>query len=58
MYFAFKDYGRMADGRMADSTAGGSLWQQRPLPNPGNVLKKGITNSSIGPSNLFIKKSK
>lgn len=26
--------------RMADSTAGGSLWQQRPLPAPGAVLKK------------------
>ena len=26
--------------RMADSTAGGSLWQQRPLPAPGAVLRK------------------
>ena len=25
--------------RMADSTAGGPLWQQRPLPAPGAVLK-------------------
>jgi len=28
------------DDRMADSTAGGSLWQQRPLPAPGAVLRK------------------
>ena len=52
------DYGRLADGRMADSTAGGPLWQQRPLPNPGAVLKKSTKpGASIGPSNVFFKKT-
>ena len=52
------DYGRLADGRMADSTAGGPLWQQRPLPNPGAVLKKSTKpGASIGPINIFFKKT-
>jgi polyglutamine-binding protein 1 len=27
------------DGKMADSTAGGPLWQQRPYPAPGEAMK-------------------
>ena len=27
------------DGKMADSTASGPLWQQRPYPSPGEALK-------------------
>merc|ERR1719409_2635450 len=51
--------GRYSDGlhhkgeRMADSTASGPLWQQRPYPAPGSVLKMrgpGVREgSSIGP---------
>ena len=52
------DYGRQADGKMADSTAGGPLWQQRPLPNPGAILKKtSKPKTNIGPSNIFFKKT-
>jgi polyglutamine-binding protein 1 len=32
--------GATADGKMADSTASGPLWQQRPYPAPGQALKK------------------
>lgn len=31
--------GRASVGKMADSTAGGPLWQQRPYPAPGQALK-------------------
>eukprot|EP01039_Chlorochromonas_danica_P000574 gene573-618_t len=32
--------GRALDGKMADSTASGPLWQQRPYPAPSQVLKQ------------------
>ena len=36
---------------MADSTASGPLWQQRPYPAPGTILRaKEMTGSSVGPS--------
>ena len=50
--------GRYPDGlhhkgeRMADSTASGPLWQQRPYPAPGSVLKMrspGVREGGIGP---------
>lgn len=42
--------GRTSD-KMADSTASGPLWQQRPYPAPGTILRtKEITGSSVGPS--------
>ena len=37
---------------MADSTASGPLWQQRPYPAPGKILKKAdpVQNGgAIGP---------
>lgn len=41
-------------GRMADSTASGPLWQQRPLPAPGLVLKQHnkntVTDNPVGPT--------
>ncbi len=40
-------------GKMADSTASGPLWQQRPLPAPGQVLRnKNMASGGkqIGPS--------
>ena len=37
--------------KMADSTASGPLWQQRPYPAPGTILRaKEMTNSSVKPS--------
>ena len=40
------------DGKMADSTASGPLWQQRPYPAPGMALKgkEKPSDSNIGPS--------
>jgi hypothetical protein len=40
------------DERMADSTAGGSLWQQRPYPAPSSAVNRGSssTASNIGPA--------
>jgi len=42
------------DGKMADSTASGPLWQQRPYPAPGLALKgkekSDVQESRIGPS--------
>ena len=36
---------------MADSTASGPLWQQRPYPAPGQALKtKAKTGQEAGPS--------
>ena len=36
---------------MADSTASGPLWQQRPYPAPGTILRaKEITGSGVGPT--------
>ena len=32
--------GQPGSERMADSTASGALWQQRPLPAPGQILKQ------------------
>ncbi|CAN0565931.1 unnamed protein product, partial [Ectocarpus sp. 12 AP-2014] len=35
-----KTGGKWSDGlRMADSTASGPLWQQRPYPAPGKILR-------------------
>lgn len=31
--------GKDISGKMADSTASGPLWQQRPYPAPGQALK-------------------
>ena len=42
--------GRTSD-KMADSTASGPLWQQRPYPAPGTILRaKETISSSVGPS--------
>ena len=38
-----------AGERMADSTASGPLWQQRPYPAPGKILRQG-QNTPQGPS--------
>ena len=37
---------------MADSTASGPLWQQRPYPAPGTIMKSRETSSiaTVGPS--------
>mmetsp|Transcript_37995 Transcript_37995/g.38677 ORF Transcript_37995/g.38677 Transcript_37995/m.38677 type:complete len:342 (-) Transcript_37995:83-1108(-) len=49
-----KGMGKWGDGvdeKMADSTASGELWQQRPYPAPGKILKKKekAVESNIGP---------
>lgn len=43
--------GRGSD-KMADSTASGPLWQQRPYPAPGTIMKSKEANSiaTVGPS--------
>lgn len=42
--------GRTTD-KMADSTASGPLWQQRPYPAPGTIMRsKESSVSNIGPS--------
>ena len=38
------------DGKMADSTASGPLWQQRPYPAPGAALKNKPKGQSSGPT--------
>lgn len=45
------DGNRFADGKMADSTASGPLWQQRPYPAPGKALlnKAKAVTKGIGP---------
>eukprot|EP01038_Epipyxis_sp_PR26KG_P009990 gene9990-13442_t len=47
--------GLAKDGKMADSTAGGPLWQQRPYPAPGQIMRQQNPNNkrienSIGPT--------
>lgn len=44
--------GMNRDGKMADSTASGPLWQQRPYPAPGQALKgkEKAKGADIGPS--------
>lgn len=49
--------GLSGDGKMADSTASGPLWQQRPYPAPGSILRTqqsqstaaGAKGGSVGP---------
>lgn len=46
-----KKFDAAAVGKMADSTASGELWQQRPYPAPSKFISKPVSKSaSIGPS--------
>lgn len=38
--------------KMADSTASGPLWQQRPYPAPGTIMrsKEASSGNTVGPS--------